>query len=177
MVNRPVRDVKPLNAGISIERVYCLAELDEGKLQADCTPLTSLQLAPDQNITATLTLTLPHDSYYVIVEDHIPAGMEILNRNLKTSQLGADTSDVQTQFNEGNPLPNEFGRFLFNDPQIHDDGILFTADYLPAGTYTLTYTLVPVQAGEFQVLPAHAWQAFFPEVQGTSTGAMFEIKP
>jgi uncharacterized protein YfaS (alpha-2-macroglobulin family) len=85
------------------------------------------------------------------------------------------------QFSEGNIvatiLPDEFGPLLFNDPQIHDDGILFTADHLPAGTYTLTYTLVPVQAGEFQVLPAHAWQAFFPEVQGTSTGAVFEIKP
>jgi hypothetical protein len=41
----------------------------------------------------------------------------------------------------------------------------------------LTYTLVPLQAGEFQVLPAHAWQAFFPEVQGTSAGAVFEVKP
>jgi hypothetical protein len=41
----------------------------------------------------------------------------------------------------------------------------------------LTYTLIPLQAGEFHVLPAHAWQSFFPEVQGTSAGAVFEIKP
>jgi O-acetylhomoserine (thiol)-lyase len=67
--------------------------------------------------------------------------------------------------------------WLFNEPQIHDDGILFTADYLPAGTYVLTYTLVPLQAGEFRVLPAHAWQSFFPEVQGTSAGTVFEITP
>jgi hypothetical protein len=58
-----------------------------------------------------------------------------------------------------------------------DDGILFTADYLPAGTYVLTYTLIPLQAGEYRVLPAHAWESFFPEVQGTSAGAVFEIKP
>jgi len=142
-----------------------------------CTPLSSLQLAPDQLVTAQLTLTLPHDSYYIMVNDHIPAGMEVLNRNLKTSQLGVDSTDVQVQFEDNDPFANGWGWWLFNEPQIHDEGILFTADYLPAGTYVLTYTLIPVQAGEFHVLPAHAWQSFFPEVQGTSAGTLFEIKP
>ncbi|MEW6284665.1 MAG: Ig-like domain-containing protein [Chloroflexota bacterium] len=170
-VNRPVQDVQPLNAGMGIERVYCLAE------SKDCAPLTALKLAPDQPVTARLTLTLPHDAYYVMVEDHIPAGMEILNRNLKTSQLGADTTGVKVQFKDEDPFAEGWGWWLFNEPQIHDEGILFTADYLPAGSYVLTYTLIPVQAGEFQVLPAHAWQAFFPDVQGTSAGMLFKIEP
>jgi len=175
-VNRPVQDVKPLNAGMGIERVYCASSPPRSS-RRDCAPLSSLQLATDRNITAQLTLTLPHDSYYVMVEDHIPAGMEVLNRNLKTSQLGVDSTDVQVQFDDTAPFADGWGWWLFNEPQIHDEGILFTAEYLPAGTYVLTYTLIPVQAGEFRVLPAHAWQAFFPEVQGTSAGAVFEIKP
>jgi len=172
-VNRPVQDIQPINAGMGIERMYCR----EGRDAKTCPPLSALQLDPDQLVTAQLTLTLPHDSYYVMVEDHIPAGMEVLNRNLKTSQLGVDTTSVQVQFDDTNPFAEGWGWWLFNEPQIHDEGILFTADYLPAGTYVLTYTLIPVQAGEFRVLPAHAWQAFFPEVQGTSAGAVFEIKP
>ena len=179
-INRPVQDVKPLNAGMGIERTFCLAERSDREVEArerGCTPLTSLQLDPDKQVTAQLTLTLPHDSYYVMVEDHIPAGMEVLNRNLKTSQLGVDSTEVQVQFEDEDPFANGWGWWLFNEPQIHDEGILFTADYLPAGTYVLTYTLIPVQAGEFRVLPAHAWQAFFPEVQGTSAGTVFEIKP
>ena len=175
-INRPVEDVKPLNAGMSIERTYCRSALHSAQTKT-CTPLSSIQFAPDQLVTAQLTLTLPHDSYYVMVEDHIPAGMEILDRNLKTSQLGVDKTDVQVQFDDASPFANGWGWWLFNEPQIHDEGILFTSDYLPAGTYTLTYTLVPVQAGEFRVLPAHAWQSFFPEVQGTSAGTVFEIKP
>jgi hypothetical protein len=75
------------------------------------------------------------------------------------------------------PYANGWGWWLFHDPQIRDDSILFSADYLPAGTYVLTYTLVPLQTGEYRVLPAHAWESFFPEVQGTSAGAVFEIKP
>ena len=183
-VNRPVADVKPLNAGMSIERIYCLSERSSFALRSaqtearTCTPLSSLQLDSDQFITAQLTLTLPHDSYYVMVEDHIPAGMEVLNQNLKTSQQqGVESTDVQVQFEDDDPYAKGWGWWLFNDPQIHDDGILFTSNYLPAGSYTLTYTLIPLQAGEFQVLPAHAWQSFFPEVQGTSAGTVFEIKP
>ena len=183
-VNRPVQDVQPLNAGMSIERTYCLVERSGGSgseanrdPKRHCTPLSSLQLDSDRDITAQLTLTLPRDSYYVMVEDHIPAGMEVLNRNLKTSQLGIDSIDVQVQLDDNDPFADGWGWWLFNEPQIHDEGILFTADYLPAGTYVLTYTLIPVQAGEFRVLPAHAWQAFFPEVQGTSAGTVFEIKP
>jgi uncharacterized protein YfaS (alpha-2-macroglobulin family) len=170
-VNRPVQDVQPLDMGMSVERVYCFAE------QKDCAPLSSLQLDSDKQVTTQLTLTLPHDSYYVMVEDHIPAGMEVLNRNLKTSQLGVDSTDVQVQFEDNDPFANGWGWWLFSVPQIHNEGILFTADYLPAGTYVLTYTLIPIQAGEFRVLPAHAWQSFFPEVQGTSAGMVFEIKP
>ena len=63
---------------------------------------------------------------------------------------------------------------MFNQPQIRDDSMLFSANFLPAGTYVLTYTLVPLQTGEYQALPAHAWQTFFPEVQGTSAGAEFK---
>lgn len=181
-LNRPVEEVKPLDAGMRIERVYvdgnCASTSGSALGSArSCAPLSSLQLGSDQTVTAQLTLTLPHDSYYVMVEDFIPAGMEILNRSLKTSQLGIDTTEIQVQFDDKDPFANGWGWWLFNEPQIRDEGILFTADYLPAGTYVLTYTLVPLQAGEYRVMPAHAWQAFLPEVQGTSAGTVFETKP
>jgi uncharacterized protein YfaS (alpha-2-macroglobulin family) len=173
-IHRLVQDVKPLDRGMNVDRIYCA----QNKGDKRCTPLDSVQLASNQPITARLTLILPHDSYYVMLEDFIPAGMEILNRSLKTSQLGIDSPDVQIQlFDDTDPFANGWGWWLFNEPQIRDDSILFSANFLPAGTYTLTYTLIPLQAGTYQVLPAHAWQSFFPEVQGTSAGALFEIKP
>jgi alpha-2-macroglobulin len=178
-VNRPVEDVKPLDAGMRIERVYMGSDCrtsQSGSAQS-CPPLSTLQLAADKPVTAQLTLVLPHDAYYVMVEDFIPAGMEILNRGLKTSQQALESPEVQVQFDEEDPFANGWGWWLFHEPQIRDEGILFSADYLPAGTYVLTYILIPLQAGEYSVLPAHAWESFFPEVQGTSAGAVFEIKP
>ena len=142
-----------------------------------CTPLSTLELAPNSQLTARLTLTLPNDSYYVMLEDHIPAGTEILNQTLKTSQQSLDTTDVQIVYDTEDPFARGWGWWYFNEPQIRDDSITWTADYLPAGTYELTYTLIPTGAGQFRVLPAHAWQAFFPDVQGTSAGMIFEITP
>jgi len=175
-VNRPVEDVRPINAGMRIDRVYCESALSATQSKR-CLPLSTLQLASDKPITARLTLVLPHDSYYVMVEDFIPAGMEILNRSLKTTQQAIDSTEIEVQFDDNDPFANGWGWWLFHEPQVRDDGILFTSDYLPAGTYVLTYTLIPLQVGEYRVLPAHAWESFFPEVQGTSAGAVFEIKP
>jgi len=182
-LNRPVEDVKPLDKGMQIERVFldsdCVAvsRKPAQRLARSCPPLSSFKIDPNKFITAQLTLTLPHDAYHVMVEDFIPAGTEILNQNLKTSQQAVEATGVQVQFDEEDPFADGWGWWLFNAPQIRDESILFTADYLPAGTYVLTYTLTPLQAGEYRVLPAHAWQAFFPEVQGTSAGMVFEIKP
>ena len=176
-LNRPVEDAKPLDNGMQITRVYCAAQTDTRAETKPCTPLSTVQLGANQPLVAQLTLTLPHDAYYVMVEDFIPAGTEILDQNLNTSQQTIDATNVQVQFDDENPFAEGWGWWLFNPPQIRDESILFTADYLPAGTYVLTYTLTPLQAGEYRVLPAHAWQAFFPEVQGTSAGVVFEIKP
>jgi uncharacterized protein YfaS (alpha-2-macroglobulin family) len=157
---------------MEVNRVYY-----DGNCEPECTPLSTLELAPDARLTARLTLTLPNDSYYVMLEDHIPAGTEILNQTLKTSQQGQDGTDVEVEYDADDPFARGWGWWLFNEPQIRDESITWTADYLPAGTYELTYTLIPTQAGQFRVLPAHACQAFFPDVQGTSAGAIFEIMP
>jgi hypothetical protein len=172
LINRPVEDVQPLDRGMSVERLYYAAGCE-----LDCAPLTTLELASVPQVTVRLTLSLPEDAYYLMLEDYIPAGAEILDQNLKTSQQAEDATDVTPVYDDEDPFARGWGWWYFNTPQVRDDGILWTADYLPAGTYELTYILQPVQAGEFRVLPAHAWQAFFPEVQGTSAGMIFEIKP
>ncbi|MGB7875467.1 MAG: hypothetical protein WBL25_13870, partial [Anaerolineales bacterium] len=181
LLNRLVESVQPLNKGMDVSRAYfdesCGEPPSGVETQAtDCTPLSTVDLAPGAQLTARLTLTLPNDSYYVMLEDHIPAGTEILNQTLKTSQQGQDGTDVQAIYDPADPFARGWGWWYFNEPQIHDESITWTADYLPAGTYELTYSLIPTQAGEFRVLPARAWQAFFPDVQGTSGGMIFEIR-
>jgi uncharacterized protein YfaS (alpha-2-macroglobulin family) len=178
-VDHPVDSAPALSLGLSLERAYFLAGQDCTKVA--CQPISEIQLASGvqtQTITVRLTLTLPHDMYNLMVEDTIPAGTAIFNPNLNTSQQGLSSqSRGLPTFDPGNPFQYGWGWWIFNNPQIYTDHVLWTASYVPAGTYQLTYTLIPISAGEFRVIPAHAWEAFFPEVQGTTAGAIFAIKP
>jgi len=168
--DRAAETAPALNQGMEISRVYTDFDCED-----ECPPLTTAQLIPGAKLKVQLTLSLPEDSYYVMVEDAIPAGTEILNQRLKTAQLG-EPSESTALYDPENPFANGWGWWLFSEPQIGDERIEWAADYLPAGTYVLSYTLIPLQAGEYRVLPAHAWQSYFPEVQGTSAGEVFRIR-
>ena len=169
-VYQPVEQVTALSRGMSLTRAYYPAGAD----LKSASPITGDKMGGA--VTVRLTLVLPSEAYYLVVEDYIPAGTEILNTSLKTVQ--------QDEFGEPGPLydPDDpfgggWGWWLFDPARIYDERIAFTASYLPAGTYELTYTLMLLQPGEYHVLPAQAWLFYFPEVQGSSAGEIFEIKP
>jgi alpha-2-macroglobulin len=170
-VNLPADQAQALNRGFVVERAYYLPGEEESVLAA---PTTS-------RMTVHLTLVASQDMYYVVVEDFIPAGGEILDTSLKTSQIG-DPAGFEEQstgpiYDPGNPFDQGWGWWFFNAPQIYDDHITWTANFLPAGTYELTYTVTLLQEGEFRLLPARAYQFYFPDVQGNSAGAVFTIQP
>jgi uncharacterized protein YfaS (alpha-2-macroglobulin family) len=172
----PAADSPAINKGLSLSRAYYLT--GEGcPGEPDCEPIESFALDPDQPgqlVTAAITLVVPHDVYNLMVEDYIPSGTEVFNRNYLTSQ--SLMADDLPQMDWRRPFSSGYGWWYFNTPQIHDDHLTWTADYVPAGTYTLVYQLYPYQRGAFQVLPARAWVYFFPEVQGASAGAIFMIE-
>ncbi len=173
---QPAAAADPIQRGITLNRAYYLAgeECPEGQA---CPPIDVIRLDPDdpgQFITVELTVNLAQDMYHLLVEDFIPAGTEILNRGLLTSRTVPEANG--RWFDPSDPFASGWGWWYFNSPQIYDDHILWTADYVPAGTYILTYELLPYQRGAYQVLPAHAWQYFYPEVQGTTAGGVFLIE-
>jgi uncharacterized protein YfaS (alpha-2-macroglobulin family) len=121
--------------------------------------------------------------YYVVVEDRIPAGAEVLNPRLKTSQQYVTPVEEPVEgetppspYDLANPFETGWGWWFFQDPQVYSDRIRWVVEYLPAGTYELTYRLTPFLAGEFHVIPARAWQYYFPEVEGTSAGQVLTIQ-
>lgn len=173
---QPAATAQAINRGINLQREYYLA--GEGcPAQEGCRAIDSIQLDPgdpSQFITVLLTVNLSHDMYNLMVEDFFPAGTEVLNRRLLTSQ-SIPEAEVDW-FDPCDPFANGWGWWFFSQAQIYDDHVLWTADYIPAGTYVLTYELLPYQRGAYQVLPAHAWQFYFPEVQGTTSGDLFIIE-
>ncbi|HSB65871.1 MAG TPA: alpha-2-macroglobulin family protein, partial [Anaerolineales bacterium] len=169
-VNRPAVDVAPLDRGISVNRAY----YPFGSNLKTSAPVNSAKVG--DMLTVRLTIVVPTDIYQFVVEDYIPGGTEILNTNLKTSQMG-EGGEPGPLYDPSDPFASGWGWWFFNAAQIYDDHISWTATHLPAGTYDLTYTLTVLQAGEYHLLPAHAWMLYFPEVQGNSAGGIMEIKP
>ena len=173
---QPASSADAVNQGIQLERNFYLA--GQGCPGGEgCLPIDSIQLDPDnltQMVTVELTVNLSNDIYHFMLEDFIPSGTEILDPDLLTSQ--SPTEEPPPLYDPQTPFTDGWGWWYFNDPQIYDDHVLWMANFLPSGTYTLTYQLIPTQRGSFQVLPAHAWQYFYPEVQGTSAGDVFTIE-
>ena len=166
---------QPINKGISLSREYF--QSGEDCRGEECVLIDSITLSPEdpsQMITVVLTLNVPYTMYNLMVEDFIPSGAEVVDPHLLTSQTIVE--EPGPVYDPIMPFADGWGWWLFNTPQIYDDHVLWTANTVPAGTYTLTYHLLPYQRGDFQVLPAHAWQYFFPEVQGTSAGNLFTIE-
>ncbi len=162
-VYRSAEDVQPYGRGLSLSRVY-----------ADLTGPENVRFTQEgktgQLIQVQLTLVLEHDSYYLMVEDHIPAGAEILDTRLKTSRQDLEQYQAAAPFKDG------WGWWYFNIPRVFDDRITWAANFLPAGTYQLTYLISLAHPGEYQVLPARACQVYFPEIQAISAGEKFVIE-
>ena len=163
-VLRPVDDVAALDRGISVSRSY--ETVDGRSLMAGPDILTSV----GEPVVARLAITLKNAAYYLVVEDYIPSGAELVDTDLKTSQ------QFSIQYDPRDPFKAGWGWWYFNDPQIYDERIAWSVDYLPAGTYELTYIFLPNQPGEYRALPSHAWEFYFPEVQGNSAGMLIVIE-
>ncbi len=160
----PVAGLPPLSQGFSVERRYYP--------RGETAPEKALTSAPaGEMVEVRLTVVVPQEAHYVAVEDYIPAGAEILDTSLKTSQQQGELPLVDGL----HPAVDGLWWWVFSPPQIYDDHITWTAEDLPPGTYELTYVLALTQPGEYRVLPARAYEFYFPEVQGRSAGEVFTI--
>ncbi|WP_322507343.1 Ig-like domain-containing protein, partial [Anaerolinea sp.] len=171
-VGRNAAEAPPVSRGLFIQREYFDSTLP--CTEQFCQPITEITRGLNAELLVRLTITVPQDLYNVVVEDTFPAGTEALNPRLKTSQVPPNPEspiyDLQSPLREG------WGWWWFNQPRISDQTIRWFASYLPAGTYTLIYRLIPTFGGEFQVIPARAYSVYFPEIEGRSSGNLLVIR-
>ncbi|MFZ0544057.1 MAG: Ig-like domain-containing protein [Candidatus Promineifilaceae bacterium] len=163
-------NLSAVNRGVVVQRTYYDAACDLDV--QECQPITSIE-AGDM-VRVELTIIVPNDLTYAIVEDHFPAGAEAIDPGLETSVSGAGGSIEQVTDNSYRY--GYWGWWYFNNIEYRDDRVVFLSDFLPAGTYQYSYTLQTTIAGEYQVLPAVAYQEFFPDVFGRSDGFIFTIE-
>ncbi len=165
-VRLPAAEAEAISRGITVSREYFLADAPDE-------PVTGARIG--DVITVRLTITLPEDIYYFVLEDPIPAGTEGVDTSLlTTSRLIAGPELVRQR--QGNYDPYWYwGWWWFDHTEMRDEQVNLYADFLPRGTYVYTYQVRASLAGEFQTMPAHAYAFYFPEVFGRTDGMLFTV--
>ncbi len=162
--------VEAISRGVTVERVYYDADCDPET--ESCEPID--QIEAGQRVRVQLTLVAPNDLTYLRLEDPIPAGAEAIDPGLATSATGLG-GQVEEEGAEDQYRFGYWGWWHFERIEYRNDRVVFLSEALPAGTYQYTYYLETPIPGQFQVRPAIAYEEFFPEVFGRSSGALFEI--
>lgn len=160
----PVEQIKALDNGIIVTRSYYA----ENNLKK---PVTEAKWG--DRLYARITVVVPHDLHYVVIDDPLPAGLEAVDQSLMTSPQG----DIPTQlgWNEFEKLG--WGWWYFDHIEMHDERVTLSASYLPAGTYIYNYMVRAGTQGVYRVIPTTAYEFYFPEVYGRSDGSLFTVKP
>jgi hypothetical protein len=163
LVYRPAEEIEPFGKGLHLSRVYAHVGNRDDVSFTQAGDLGDL-------IQVRLNLVVENDLQYLVIEDRIPSGAEVLDTRLNTSRQ--DLAEYQT----GSPFENGWGWWYFNTPVVYDNRVIWAANYVPAGTYELVYLISLTHPGEYQVLPARAWQQYFPETQAISSGDKFVVE-
>lgn len=159
----PVEQVQPLNRGVLVIRQYTLdGHPDEEIHEAQVGDL----------IRVKLTVIAPNSLHYLVVEDPIPAGTEAVDTSLRTTSQLLESPEFQQVTEEDQP----WGWWVFSHTEIRDEKVALFAPVVKAGTYEYTYLLQASVPGEFLVMPAVAYEMYFPETFGRSAGDSFTVR-
>ncbi|MFQ5880115.1 MAG: alpha-2-macroglobulin family protein, partial [Dehalococcoidia bacterium] len=161
----PSDEAEAMNSGIAVSREY--------RVEGDGDAITSARRG--QPVRATVTVVVPQDLRFVVVEDVLPAGLEPVRESLKVSdtraqeQLLADSGARPWVWQGSSPW--------FDHVEGEGDRVALFASFLPAGVHEFTYELRATADGQFHVLPVRARQQFKASVLGHSDSGTFTVTP
>jgi len=155
----PADRIPPRDEGFSITRNLYRLDDKENK-----EPLTEAKVG--DILRGHIQITVPADRNFVMIEDYIPAGMEIVNLDLATEEKSLRLQEKEL---EGRELRPDF-------KEIHDDRVFLYEERLRPGVYEFDYYVRVLVKGKFTYLPAHVSEMYFPENFGRTDGRYFTIK-
>jgi hypothetical protein len=165
-----------INSGLEIRREYSVERDGEFVLLA-----SPMSIDRGELVKVDLFVSVPTARHFVVVNDPIPGGLEPVNTDLATaSKVDADKGKYQAAV--GSWFYNfsdwtYYGRYFrsFYHQELRHDSARFYADYLPAGSYHLSYTAQAIAAGNFTVMPVLAEEMYDPDVYGKGLPATLNV--
>jgi alpha-2-macroglobulin len=166
----PVEEIEALDRGIVVARQYSQVD-DPGSAVSGA--------AVGEVIRVKLTIVASTDLTYVTVEDPLPAGCEAVDVALNTTSVVGEVPalrDVTAEVEDGWYRRYGWGWWWFSHSEIRDEKVTLFATYLPRGTYEYTYLMRASVPGAYRVIPATAYQMYFPDVFGRTAGSQFTVR-
>lgn len=137
---------------LNVQRRYLLKYQEDGRDKVrEITPDEKLPVGAEIEVELKLTASSAFD--YVLLADPKPAGFE------NTDLTSGWTWNALSYYKE-----------------VRDAATNFFLDRVPAGTYTLRYTLRPTLAGQYHVLPAQVQSMYAPQFSAHSAATQLEVK-
>jgi hypothetical protein len=137
-------------------------------------PKTSKPLAgpvmPGQLVKVQLSVVLPDDAFYVLVEDKLPGGLEALNEGLNTTSHDGSANYYEY---DGYYRWQEYG---YNHKEVYGDRVSFFVTEMSAGRRTFTYYARATRAGTFVALPAEVSAMYDLTVWGRSASSELVVE-
>ena len=144
----------PSGAGaLSIVREYRRVTTSGGAISSE--PTTGNRLAQGDQIRVRLTLDVPTDLSYVLVEDAFPAGCETTERG----DAGVDEWD-----------------YWWSSTDVRDDRIAFFARHLTPGKHVIEYNLRAQTPGTYSVLPTSVQAMYDSATRAESAEDRVEVR-
>lgn len=160
-----------------------------GTLRIDTEPLASGGAAvTGEEVQAVVTVTVPNELEYVMVEVPKPAGCEPLNAlsgwdaRIRRTDVGRRTAEDRGQTSEdsgrttdnrrqttedGDPgLEEGAGRAIYREER--DEKSVFFLERLEAGTWEIRFGMRAVTPGDFRALPVRVEAMYVPEIRANS---------
>ncbi|MBP6786408.1 MAG: Ig-like domain-containing protein [Candidatus Promineofilum sp.] len=156
---RAPRDVIDAGGVLEVERHYLV-----GDSEVD-------MVAAGDVVRVRVTVRVPRDTFYVVVEDRVPAGLEPLNERLNTT-----SHDAAPDYNDPDWRQYQWQYYGYNQKEIREGQVNFFATTLPRGLNTFEYMARATHAGTFTALPAEAWAMYEPETWGRSASGVLAVE-
>ena len=123
-----------------------------------------------QLVKVEMVVKMPDNASFIIVEDHLPGGLEALNENLNSTTQGVN----EYGYYDDVFFWQDYG---YNYKEILGDRVSFFITEFERGSKTLTYYARATINGAFTALPAEAYAMYNEKLWGRSSSTIINVSP
>ncbi|MEJ2011933.1 MAG: hypothetical protein P8X64_06865 [Anaerolineales bacterium] len=127
-------------------------------------PIDHIKLG--QLVLVELEISTQRDGFYMLIEDHLPGGLEALNEGLNTSSH---------EFTEYGDPEYRWSTLGYNYKEVRADRVTFFITEVDRGEQTLRYFARATQEGQFTALPAEAYGMYDAALWGRSSSTSIDV--